>query len=174
MAIHHKSIHHIAEEEYLLHHYEWGDFLIDDSDKIRALVDPTSAYAKNAAAAMNRAMDDVIITAMNASASTGVLVHITALPSTQKFATSNQSDGLTIAKLLAAKKNFDDNSIDPSRKRYLSFVVLQQISDLLLGNNSSYKLLTLIQLESFIQPWRSKFILREFDLLCLNRLPRCN
>ena len=110
--------------------YEWGD-LIDDSDKIRALVDPTSAYAKNAAAAMNRAMDDVIITAMNASASTGVAgATSTALPSTQKFATSNQSDGLTVAKLLAAKKNFDDNSIDSSRKR---FIVCgpQQISDLL-------------------------------------------
>ena len=95
------------------------------------LVDPTSAYARNAAAAMNRAMDDVIITAMNASASTGVAgATSTALPSTQKFATSDQSDGLTIAKLLAAKKNFDNNSIDPSRKRYL-VCGPQQIADLL-------------------------------------------
>lgn len=110
--------------------YEWGD-LIDDADKIRALVDPTSAYARNAAAAMNRAMDDVIITAMNASASTGVAgATSTALPSSQKTATSNQSDGLTIAKLLAAKKILDNNDIDPSRKR---FIVCgpQQISDLL-------------------------------------------
>ena len=110
--------------------YEWGD-LIDDSDKIRALVNPTSAYARNAAAAMNRAMDDVIITAMNASASTGVAGGTsTALPSTQKFATSDQSDGLTVAKLLAAKKKFDDNDIDPSRKRYI-VCGPQQISDLL-------------------------------------------
>jgi len=110
--------------------YEWGD-LIDDSDKIRALVDPTSAYARNAAAAMNRAMDDVIITAMNASASTGVAgATSTALPSSQKTATSDQSDGLTIAKLLSAKKILDNNDIDPSRKR---FIVCgpQQISDLL-------------------------------------------
>ena len=110
--------------------YEWGD-LIDDSDKIRALVDPTSAYARNAAAAMNRAMDDVIITAMNASASTGVAgATSTALPSGQKTATSDQSDGLTIAKLLSAKKILDENDIDPSRKR---FIVCgpQQISDLL-------------------------------------------
>ena len=95
------------------------------------LVDPTSAYARNAAAAMNRAMDDVIITAMNASASTGVAGGTsTALPSTQKTATSNQSDGLTIAKLLSAKKILDNNDIDPSRKR---FIVCgpQQISDLL-------------------------------------------
>ena len=95
------------------------------------LVDPTSAYARNAAAAMNRAMDDVIITAMNASASTGVAGATgVALPSTQKFATSNQSDGLTVAKLLAAKKNFDNNDIDPSRKRYLACGP-QQIADLL-------------------------------------------
>jgi hypothetical protein len=110
--------------------YEWGD-LIDDSDKIRMLVDPTSAYARNAAAAMNRAMDDVIITAMNASASTGVAGGTsTALPSTQKTATSNQSDGLTIAKLLSAKKILDNNDIDPSRKRYI-VCGPQQISDLL-------------------------------------------
>mgnify|MGYP003655717323 FL=1 len=110
--------------------YEWAD-LIDDTDKIRSLVDPTSAYAKNAAAAMNRAMDDVIITAINASASTGVSGATgVPLPSTQKFATSNQSDGLTIAKLLAAKKNFDNNDIDPSRKRFL-VCGPQQIADLL-------------------------------------------
>jgi hypothetical protein len=110
--------------------YEWAD-LIDDQDKVRALVDPTSAYAKNAAAAMNRAMDDVIITAFNASASTGVAGGTsTALPSTQKTATSNQSDGLTIAKLLSAKKILDNNDIDPSRKR---FIVCgpQQVADLL-------------------------------------------
>ena len=110
--------------------YEWAD-LIDDTDKIRSLVDPTSAYARNAAAAMNRAMDDVVITAINASASTGVSGATgVALPSTQKFATSNQSDGLTIAKLLAAKKNFDNNDIDPSRKRFL-VCGPQQIADLL-------------------------------------------
>ena len=110
--------------------YEWGD-LIDDTDKVRSLVDPTSAYARNAAAAMNRSMDDVIITAMNASASTGVAgATSTALPSTQKYATSDQSDGLTIAKLLAAKKNFDNNDIDPSRKRFL-VCGPQQVADLL-------------------------------------------
>jgi len=110
--------------------YEWAD-LVDDVDKVRMLVDPTSSYAKAAAAAMNRSIDDVIITAMNASASTGVAGGTsTALPSTQKTATSDQSDGLTIAKLLSAKKIMDDNDVDPSLKR---FIVCgpQQISDLL-------------------------------------------
>jgi len=110
--------------------YEWAD-LVDDVDKVRMLVDPTSSYARAAAAAMNRSIDDVIITSMNASASTGVAGgSSTALPSSQKTATSDQSDGLTIAKLLAAKKILDDNDVDPSLKR---FIVCgpQQVSDLL-------------------------------------------
>ena len=110
--------------------YEWAD-LVDDVDKVRMLVDPTSSYARAAAAAMNRAMDDVIITAFNASASTGVAGgDSTALPSTQKTATSDQSDGLTITKLLAAKKILDNNDVDPSLRRYI-VCGPQQISDLL-------------------------------------------
>ena len=110
--------------------YEWAD-LVDDVDKVRMLVDPTSSYAKAAAAAMNRSIDDVIITSMNAAANTGVAGGTsTDLPSTQKTATSDQSDGLTIAKLLSAKKILDNNDVDPSLKRYI-VCGPQQISDLL-------------------------------------------
>ena len=110
--------------------YEWAD-LVDDMDKVRMLVDPTSSYAKAAAAAMNRSIDDVIIASMNATAQTGVSGGTgVALPSTQKTATSNQSDGLTIAKLLSAKKILDNNDVDPSLKRYI-VCGPQQISDLL-------------------------------------------
>ena len=110
--------------------YEWAD-LVDDVDKVRMLVDPTSSYAKAAAAAMNRSIDDVVITALNASASTGVTGATgVALPSTQKFATGQQADGLTIAKLLAAKKTFDLNDVDSSIKRYI-VCGPQQIEDLL-------------------------------------------
>ena len=80
---------------------------------------------------MARSVDDVIITAMNASASTGVAgATSTALPSTQKTATSDQSDGLTIAKLLSAKYILDNNDIDPSLKRYI-VCGPKQIQDLL-------------------------------------------
>jgi len=76
-------------------------------------------------------MDDVIITAMNASASTGVAgATSTALPSSQKTATSEQSDGLSIAKLRSAKYILDNNDIDPSLKRYL-VCGPKQIQDLL-------------------------------------------
>ena len=50
--------------------YEWAD-LIDDVDKVKMLIDPTSTYAQAAAAAMGRAMDDAIITAATGTAKTG-------------------------------------------------------------------------------------------------------
>jgi len=110
--------------------YEWAD-LVDDADKVRMLIDPTSTYARAAAAAMNRSIDDVIITAFNASASTGVAGgSSTPLPSSQKTATSDQSDGLTIAKLRSAKYILDNNDVDPSLKRYL-VCGPKQIQDLL-------------------------------------------
>ena len=108
-----------ARRRVSLEDYIWAD-LIDDVDKVRMLIDPTSSYAKAAAAAMNRSIDDVIITAMNGTAYTGVSGGTsTALPSASKFATSDQSDGLTIAKLLAAKKRFDLQDVDPSIPRYI-------------------------------------------------------
>lgn len=110
--------------------YEWAD-LIDDQDKVRMLIDPTSSYAKAAAAAMGRSMDDVIISALQGSAQAGVAgATAVALPSTSKFATANQSDGLTITKMIAAKKFFDLNDVDPSIPRYI-VCGATQIADLL-------------------------------------------
>ena len=110
--------------------FEWAD-LIDDLDKVRMLVDPTSSYAKAAAAAMNRTIDDQIIAALGGSADTGVAGGTAvALPSSSKFSTAQQTDGLTIAKLLETKFFFDNGSVDPSLKRY--FVCgPKQIQDLL-------------------------------------------
>ena len=108
--------------------YEWAD-LIDDADKIRMLIDPTSSYAKAAAAAMGRAMDDVIIAAALGTSYTGVSGGTsTALPSGQKIV--HGSAGLTVAKLLSAKKILDENDVDPSIKRYC-VVSPEQVEDLL-------------------------------------------
>jgi len=108
--------------------YEWAD-LIDDADKIRMLIDPTSSYAKAAAAAMGRAMDDVIIAAALGTSYTGVSGGTsTALPSSQKIV--HGSAGLTVAKLLSAKKILDENDVDPSIKRYC-VVSPEQVEDLL-------------------------------------------
>ena len=108
--------------------YEWAD-LIDDQDKVRMLADPTSTYARAAAAAMGRQMDDTIIAAANGTAYTGSTGSTsTALPSGQKIA--HGSGGLTVAKLVSAKKILDANTIDPSIPRYIA-VSPEQIEDLL-------------------------------------------
>ena len=112
--------------------YEYAD-LIDDQDKVRLLVDPTSTYSRAAAAAMGRAMDDVIITAALGTANTGKDGSTsTALPAGQKIA--HGSAGLTIAKLVSAKELLDAASVDPSIPRYI-VVSPKQISDLL--NNTT-------------------------------------
>lgn len=108
--------------------YEYAD-LIDDPDKVRLLVDPTSTYARAAAMAMGRSIDDVVISAALGSASTGKTGSTsTALPSGQKIA--HASGGLTQAKLVSAKKILDQNSVDPSIQRYI-IVSPEQIEDLL-------------------------------------------
>ena len=109
--------------------YEYAD-LIDNQDKIRTLIDPTSAYASAAAYALGRAQDDEIIAALSGTAYTGETGSTpTALPSAQKI-TESGTDGLTIAKLRSAKEKFDSASVDPSIPRYI-VVGPKQISDLL-------------------------------------------
>ena len=97
------------------------------------LIDPTSTYAQAAAAAIGRAMDDEIISALIGSSNTGKTGSTSvALPAAQKIA--HGSAGLTIAKLVEAKQKLDEKSVDPSIRRYIA-VSPKQISDLL--NNTT-------------------------------------
>lgn len=50
--------------------YDWGD-LVDKLDKMRLLIDPTSTYAINMAAALSRGQDDEILSAFFGTAYTG-------------------------------------------------------------------------------------------------------
>ena len=109
--------------------YEYAD-LIDNQDKVRTLIDPTSSYAMAAAYALGRSMDDEIIAAVSGTAYTGETGSTaTALPSAQKI-TEAGSDGLTIAKLRNTKEILDSGNVDPSIPRYI-VVGPKQISDLL-------------------------------------------
>jgi len=118
-----------ARRRVSLADYEFAD-LIDDQDKVRTLIDPTSSYAQAAAFAMGRAMDDVIISAATGTSFTGVSGGTsTALPGTQAI-TESGTDGLTIAKLSNAKRIMDLNSVDASIPRYI-VVSPRQIDDLL-------------------------------------------
>ena len=110
--------------------YEFAD-LIDQQDKVRLLIDPTSSYAKAAAYAMGRAMDDVIIAAALGSANTGVSGGTAvALPAGNIVAAALGGTGMNIEKLASAKQILDAGDVDPSIKRHI-IVSPQEIADLL-------------------------------------------
>jgi hypothetical protein len=97
--------------------YEWAD-LIDDSDKVAMLADPTNVYSRTAANAIARKMDDAIITAATGTAKTGK----SGSSSTSMLAANTIAHGsadLSIAKLLSAKKALDLQDVDPSIPRYI-------------------------------------------------------
>jgi hypothetical protein len=110
--------------------YEFAD-LIDQQDKVRLLIDPTSSYAKAAAYAMGRAMDDVIIAAALGTANTGVSggTAVT-FPAANIVAAALGGTGMNIEKLASAKQILDAGDVDPSIKRHI-IVSPQEIADLL-------------------------------------------
>lgn len=110
--------------------YEWAD-MIDDQDKLRMLIDPTSPYAQNGAYALGRSLDDAIITAALGSAQTGENGS-TATP----FATATQTivvgaTGLTIAKLRQAKRILMTNEVDVENDPLYLAVTAVQLDNLL-------------------------------------------
>lgn len=117
--------------------YVWAD-LIDKQDKVRMLIDPTSEYATAAMWALGRAIDDVIIAAVDGTAFTGVdgststafdtnmIVDVqTVWPSVTPADT-----GLNIAKLIEARRLLGDNDVDPDEEVFIP-VNARQISSLL-------------------------------------------
>ena len=105
--------------------------MIDDQDKLRMLIDPTSPYAMNGAYALGRAMDDVIITAALGASLTGENGS-TSTP----FDTSNQQiavggTGLTVAKLRTARKILLTNEVDVAMDPLYIAVTAVQMDNLL-------------------------------------------
>jgi hypothetical protein len=109
--------------------FEYAD-LIDDQDKVRLLVDPTSTYSRAAAAAMGRAMDDVIISAALGTALTGKDGGTSTSFATATNQIAAGATGLTLAKLIQAKEILDAGDVDPSIPRYIA-VSPKQITNLL-------------------------------------------
>jgi len=97
--------------------YDWAD-LIDNMDKVRMLIDPTSPYALNASWAMGRATDEEIIAAFTATSYTGEegSTPVT-FPAAQKI---DISGTLTLAYLLKAKEMLDAAEVDENIKRYFT------------------------------------------------------
>jgi hypothetical protein len=108
--------------------------LIDKPDKLKLLIDPQSVYAQNQVFSLNRAIDDVIISAIFGAAYGGVAGATTinmydsgecrCIESSGVICTagsdfSNTTEtALTIAKLLTCKQLLDDAEIDDERQRY--------------------------------------------------------
>jgi hypothetical protein len=104
--------------------YDWAD-LIDNEDRVRMLIDPTSPYAQAAGFAMGRAMDQLIIDAADGTAFTGVDGSTsTAFDSNNavgvQVGISPAADtGLNVGKLRAAKEILDANEVDPEESRFI-------------------------------------------------------
>lgn len=112
--------------------FEWGD-IVDGQDRVRMLIDPTSAYLQSAMFALGRKIDDVIIAAASGSSFTGETgTTPVVLPAAQKIAVAGT--GLTVAKLRTAKRMLDEKEVDPDEPRY--FVCTAEQIDNLLGDTN--------------------------------------
>jgi hypothetical protein len=110
--------------------YEWAD-MVDDQDKLRMLIDPTSPYAVNGAYALGRALDDLIITAALGTSMTGENGS-----TSTAFATATQQiavggTGLTIAKLRQARRILMGNEVDVAMDPLYIAVTATQLDELL-------------------------------------------
>jgi hypothetical protein len=114
--------------------YEWAD-LIDDQDKLRMLIDPTSSYSQNGAYALGRAMDDEIISAFFADAKTGengsTTTSFGANQDVVVATGSTGATGLNISKLREAKKILMANEVDIDNDPLFCIITAQQHDDLL-------------------------------------------
>jgi hypothetical protein len=105
--------------------YEWAD-LVDNQDKIRMLIDPTSEYAMAAAWAFGRAKDDVVIAAALSNAYGGVAgATPVAHPNTQKYAANDGTafSNLNMVTLRGVKRIMDQREVEG--KRYFACTASQ-------------------------------------------------
>jgi hypothetical protein len=119
--------------------YDWAD-LIDNQDKLRMLIDPTSSYAMAGAWAMGRAIDDEIIsgffgsnnTGENGTSATGTLYAFNS--NSQSVAATvgaSAATGLNIAKLRAAKRILMAAEVDVDNDPLYCVISSRQHDDLL-------------------------------------------
>lgn len=115
--------------------YDWGD-MVDNLDKVRMLIDPTSSYAINAAYAANRKIDEVIIAAADGTAYTGVdgstqtafdtnmIVDV----QTRDVGVSAADLGLNVAKIIEAGRLLAANEVDEDEPKYIIWNARQRAS----------------------------------------------
>ena len=106
--------------------YDWGK-LVDNPDKLRLIMDPTSAYVESAAMAMGRKIDDIVLSAAHGTAygsgdDAGANANEAIIwpdDASQDIAVDFQQDGttgtsttLTVDKLIRAQRILQQNEAD--------------------------------------------------------------
>jgi Phage capsid protein len=114
--------------------------LIDQFDELRTIVDPKSMYTENAAMAFGRDWDDAIIQAANGTAQLGTdgaaLTSETWASFNSAYTVgstfgSSSANGLSVAKLIEAKRLFRHNHVDLEAEPPVLVIGSKQESDLL-------------------------------------------
>lgn len=113
--------------------------LIDTFDELRTIVDPKSQYVSNAANAVGRAWDDCLIQAAFGSAQIGTdagglspeTFDTTKYQVASTFGSGATASGLTVPKLIEARRIFRHNHVDFESDPITLVVGSQQESDLL-------------------------------------------
>lgn len=108
--------------------YHWAD-LIDNDDKVRMLIDPTSDYANAAAWAMGRAIDEAIVTAAFGTAYTGETGATAVTFPAAQVVDSTCTYKFTFDKLREVKRMFD--ACDAPAEGRVIVLSAQQLDDLL-------------------------------------------
>lgn len=118
---------------------EWGD-MVDEQDKLRMLIDPTSQYVMAGVNAMGRAIDDLILAGIygsnnsgeNGTTSTGTLYAYNS--NSQSVAATvggSAATGLNVAKLRAAKRILLSSDLDVDNDQLFCVITAKQHDDLL-------------------------------------------
>jgi len=137
-----------------LRFFDWGD-MIDNFDKVRMLIDPTSPYTQVAVNALGRAIDDVLtgttasssgestITYDSAGGTSGVFYGTAftgkaagtsvAFPSGQKIAVNfgGTNVGITIPKLIESRRLFAKGNVDLDMEEMYAAISSRGLADLL-------------------------------------------
>jgi hypothetical protein len=122
-----------------LESYDWGDF-IDKVDKVQILIDPTNPYAQAAGWALGRERDLIILEGIYGSALTGkegstsVTFAAEVTPATTREVAvdfGGTAVGLTIAKLIEARRLLKRNKVMLKRESLYCALTSQQEADLL-------------------------------------------
>lgn len=109
--------------------YKYKARQLDPDDELKIVADPRSSYVETSLAAMRRAIDDAIITAINGVRYTGENgTTSNALPASQKIAAGGA--GLTLAKLISALQLFNSANVDENDEKFIA-IGPKQLSDLL-------------------------------------------